>query len=104
LQNSTRSHLLTSCCCCCCLDLCTQIHTRNSAGDLQRQQIEQLRKADYQSLAAAKRAGQLATINFTLDLPEELSDVELSERWGAGAADTVLGLTALCAAAGSHGS
>lgn len=52
----------------------------NAAGDLQRQQIEQLRKADYQSLAAAKRSGQLATIHFTLDLPDELSDVELSER------------------------
>lgn len=50
------------------------------AGDLQRQQIEQLRKADYQALAAAKRSGQLATIHFTLDLPDELSDVELSER------------------------
>lgn len=50
------------------------------AGDLQRAQIEQLRKADYQALAAAKRSGQLATISFTLDLPDELSDVELSER------------------------
>jgi hypothetical protein len=52
----------------------------HAAGDLQRQQIEQVRKADYQSLAAAKRSGQLATIHFTLDLPDELSDVELSER------------------------
>jgi hypothetical protein len=50
------------------------------AGDLQRQQIEQLRKADYQALAAAKRSSQLATLQFTLDLPDELSDVELAER------------------------
>lgn len=52
------------------------------AADLQRQQIEGLRKADYQALAAAKRSGQLATINFTLDLPDELADVELTDRWG----------------------
>jgi len=50
------------------------------AADLQRQQIEGLRKADYQALAGAKRSGQLATINFTLDLPDELADVELTER------------------------
>lgn len=51
-------------------------------ADLQRQQIEGLRKADYQALAGAKRSGQLATINFTLDLPDELADVELTERNG----------------------
>ncbi len=50
------------------------------AADMQRQQIEGIRKADYQALAAAKRAGHLATIQFTLDLPAELADVELTER------------------------
>lgn len=54
------------------------------AADLQRQQIEGLRKADYQALAGAKRSGQLATINFTLDLPDELADVELTERCDRG--------------------
>ena len=49
-------------------------------ADLQRQQIEGLRKADYQALAAAKRSGQLATIHFTLDLPDELADVEVTDR------------------------
>lgn len=48
-----------------------------------RQQIETQRKADYQSLAAAKRGGQLATVNFTLDLPQELADVELTDRCGS---------------------
>lgn len=47
---------------------------------MQRQQIESIRKSDYQALAAAKRAGHLATIQFTLDLPGELADIELTER------------------------
>eukprot|EP00879_Flechtneria_rotunda_P018614 GHRR01019532.1.p1 GENE.GHRR01019532.1~~GHRR01019532.1.p1 ORF type:complete len:407 (+),score=200.79 GHRR01019532.1:341-1561(+) len=51
-------------------------------AEMQRQHIETTRKADYQALAAAKRTGQLATINFTLDLPQELADVELTERNG----------------------
>eukprot|EP00878_Enallax_costatus_P002297 GHUV01002472.1.p1 GENE.GHUV01002472.1~~GHUV01002472.1.p1 ORF type:complete len:476 (+),score=205.40 GHUV01002472.1:222-1649(+) len=51
-------------------------------SDLQRQQVESLRKADYQALAAAKRSGHLATIQFTLDLPAELADIELTERSG----------------------
>jgi hypothetical protein len=41
-----------------------------------------VRKADYQALAAAKRSGHLATIQFQLDLPPELNDIELTERWG----------------------
>jgi hypothetical protein len=60
----------------------TQQTGHEDYGDLQRQQIEQLRKADYQALAAAKRSSQLATLQFTLDLPDELSDVELAERNG----------------------
>jgi hypothetical protein len=47
---------------------------------MQRQQVETVRKADYQALAAAKRSGHLATIQFTLDLPPELQDIELTER------------------------
>jgi hypothetical protein len=51
------------------------------AAELQRQQVETVRKADYQALAAAKRSGHLATIQFQLDLPPELNDIELTERW-----------------------
>jgi hypothetical protein len=47
---------------------------------MHRQQVEGQRKSDYQALAAAKRTGALATINFTLDLPAELADIELTER------------------------
>lgn len=52
------------------------------SSELQRQQVETVRKADYQALAAAKRSGHLATIQFTLDLPPELQDIELTERTG----------------------
>ncbi|KAF6256146.1 hypothetical protein COO60DRAFT_1531116 [Scenedesmus sp. NREL 46B-D3] len=52
------------------------------SSELQRQQVETVRKADYQALAAAKRSGHLATIQFQLDLPPELADIELTERTG----------------------
>ncbi len=52
-----------------------------AAADMQRQHIEGQRKADYQALAAAKRSGHLATIQFTLDLPPELADIELTDKW-----------------------
>lgn len=59
---------------------CLYCTLRYIAADIQRQQIESIRKADYQALAAAKRSGHLATIQFTLDLPAELADIELTER------------------------
>eukprot|EP00882_Tetradesmus_deserticola_P009064 GHRQ01009561.1.p1 GENE.GHRQ01009561.1~~GHRQ01009561.1.p1 ORF type:complete len:463 (+),score=267.23 GHRQ01009561.1:87-1391(+) len=52
------------------------------SSELQRQQVETVRKADFQALAAAKRSGHLATIQFQLDLPPELQDIELTERTG----------------------
>jgi hypothetical protein len=52
------------------------------ADVVQRSQLEGQRKADFQALAAAKRSGNLAIVNFVLELPAELADVELPEKSG----------------------
>ncbi|KIZ03425.1 hypothetical protein MNEG_4532 [Monoraphidium neglectum] len=48
----------------------------------ERAQMEGIRRGDTQALQSAKRAGTLITVNFTLELPPELEDLDLGDRSG----------------------
>lgn len=68
-----------------CLPVCSRCRYRCRhfvPSDAHRSHLEGVRKADYQALATAKRQGQLATIQFVLDLSPELSDIDVAERCG----------------------
>lgn len=45
----------------------------------ERAQVDGIRKGDFQAVQAAKRAGTLITLNWSLELPPELEDVDLGE-------------------------
>ncbi|KAI8464058.1 MAG: hypothetical protein J3K34DRAFT_462123 [Monoraphidium minutum] len=46
----------------------------------ERVQMDGIRRGDEQALQAAKRAGTLISVNFTVDTPEELDDVDVTGR------------------------
>ncbi|GBF98823.1 telomere repeat-binding factor-like [Raphidocelis subcapitata] len=48
----------------------------------ERLQMEGIRKGDMQALQAAKRAGTLITLAFSVELPPELQDVDMGARAG----------------------
>eukprot|EP00877_Chromochloris_zofingiensis_P007434 jgi/Chrzof1/2944/Cz12g05110.t1 len=52
------------------------------AADPQRLALEGMRKADMQNMTYARRQNHVVTIGFTLDLPEELADLDLGDRTG----------------------